>query len=194
MSQTNSLQSAKLTFYVTRIAMLTAIASLLMIIELPVPIFPSFYKLDFSYFPVRDCHILYGATLRNRNSRSEKSNLISCSRRFYGQRRDWSACGYVNGIILYYSSRFDLPQKTYKKRRDYRACCFLGFGCRHILCTELLAANSRLFKSFRTGWRISGCAKSMRSHQRCKGNHCIRNASVQFGKMVDYFTFDAAHV
>ncbi len=52
MSQTNSLQSAKLTFYVTRIAMLTAIASLLMIIELPVPIFPSFYKLDFSYFPV----------------------------------------------------------------------------------------------------------------------------------------------
>lgn len=52
MPRTNSLQSAKLTFYVTRIAMLTAIASLLMIIELPLPIFPSFYKLDFSYFPV----------------------------------------------------------------------------------------------------------------------------------------------
>ena len=51
MSNTNSLRSAR-TFYVTRIAMLTAVASLLMIIELPIPIFPSFYKLDFSYFPV----------------------------------------------------------------------------------------------------------------------------------------------
>ena len=191
MSQTNSLQSAKLTFYVTRIAMLTAIASLLMIIELPVPIFPSFYKLDFSYFPVVIATFSMGPL--SGIATAVLKNLISF-RRFYGQRRDWSACGYVNGIILYYSSRFDLPQKTYKKRRDYRACCFLGFGCRHILCTELLAANSRLFKSFRTGWRISGCAKSMRSHQRCKGNHCIRNASVQFGKMVDYFTFDAAHV
>lgn len=52
MSRTNSLQSAKMTFYVTRIAMLTAIASLLMIIEFPLPIFPGFYKFDFSYFPV----------------------------------------------------------------------------------------------------------------------------------------------
>lgn len=51
MPNTNSLRSAR-TFYVTRIAMLTAVASLLMIIELPIPIFPSFYKLDFSYFPV----------------------------------------------------------------------------------------------------------------------------------------------
>lgn len=49
---TNLSQSTKITFYVTRVAMLTAIATLLMIIELPIPIFPGFYKLDFSYFPV----------------------------------------------------------------------------------------------------------------------------------------------
>lgn len=51
MSQ-NSLQSSKMTFYVTRIAMLVAVATPLMMFDFPIPIFPGFYKFDLSYFPV----------------------------------------------------------------------------------------------------------------------------------------------
>lgn len=52
MSQFNSKQSAKMTFYITRVALLAAIAALLMLLELTIPFFPMFYKLDFSFFPV----------------------------------------------------------------------------------------------------------------------------------------------
>ena len=48
----NSLKSSKMTFYVTRIAMLTAIAAPLMMFDFPIPVFPGFYKFDLSYFPV----------------------------------------------------------------------------------------------------------------------------------------------
>lgn len=48
----NSLKSFNMTFYVTRIAMLTAVATLFMMFDFPIPIFPGFYKFDFSYFPV----------------------------------------------------------------------------------------------------------------------------------------------
>lgn len=51
MSQ-NSLKSSRTTFYVSRVAMLSAIAGMLMIFDFPIPIFPGFYKFDFSYFPV----------------------------------------------------------------------------------------------------------------------------------------------
>ena len=51
MSQ-NSLKSSKMTFYATRIAMLVAVATPLMMFDFPIPIFPGFYKFDLSYFPV----------------------------------------------------------------------------------------------------------------------------------------------
>lgn len=51
MSQ-NSLSSSKMTFYVTRVAMLVAVATPLMMFDFPIPIFPGFYKFDLSYFPV----------------------------------------------------------------------------------------------------------------------------------------------
>ena len=48
----NSLRSSRMTFYVTRIAMLVAVATPLMMFDFPIPIFPGFYKFDLSYFPV----------------------------------------------------------------------------------------------------------------------------------------------
>lgn len=48
----NSLRSSRMTFYVTRIAMLVAVATPLMMFDFPMPIFPGFYKFDLSYFPV----------------------------------------------------------------------------------------------------------------------------------------------
>ena len=41
-----------MTFYVTRVAMLVAVATPLMMFDFPIPIFPGFYKFDLSYFPV----------------------------------------------------------------------------------------------------------------------------------------------
>ena len=48
----NSLRSSRMTFYVTRIAMLVAVATPLMMNDIPIPIFPGFYQFDLSYFPV----------------------------------------------------------------------------------------------------------------------------------------------
>ena len=48
----NSLRSSRMTFYVTRIAMLVAVATPLMMFDFPIPIFPGFYQFDLSYFPV----------------------------------------------------------------------------------------------------------------------------------------------
>ena len=48
----NSLRSSRMTFYVTRFAMLVAVATPLMMFDFPIPIFPGFYKFDLSYFPV----------------------------------------------------------------------------------------------------------------------------------------------
>ncbi len=48
----NLSKSADRTFYLTRIALLSTIAGVLMLLELRIPIFPEFYKLDLSYFPV----------------------------------------------------------------------------------------------------------------------------------------------
>lgn len=43
---------SKSTFFITRVAVLAAIATILMLFEMPLPIFPSFYKIDISSVPV----------------------------------------------------------------------------------------------------------------------------------------------
>lgn len=42
----------KSVFYITRVSCLSAVAAIVMLLEFSLPIFPGFYKLDFSTFPV----------------------------------------------------------------------------------------------------------------------------------------------